>query len=354
MALKRRVTIKEVAEAAGVSTQTVSRVMNDRPDVAPETFQRVQQVIKEIGYAPNVLARSLIRGRSHTLGVVAYGLEYFGPSRVLTGIERQAAEMGYSIFLNLIHQPETTDVDDLLDSLFARQVDGILWAIPEIGNNRDWAHAGSRDFPVPLVFVSGMAGPTPLPLVGVDNQMIGRLATGHLLAGGARRVGIITGPLNWWEAQQRQLGWRETLEEQGLAFEDRRVAVGDWNARSGEQGLYQLLAQCPDIDAVFASNDQMALGALHAAHRLGRRVPQDFSVVGVDNIPEAAHFWPSLTTVRQRLREAGALVVQQLDQMIRQASPSRGDRELAASSMTLLQPELIVRESSRPPESVSS
>jgi len=354
MTLKRRVTIKEVAEAAGVSTQTVSRVMNDRPDVAPETFQRVQQVIKEIGYAPNVLARSLIRGRSHTLGVVAYGLEYFGPSRVLTGIEQQAAEMGYSIFLNLIHQPETTDVDYLLDSLFARQVDGILWAIPEIGNNRDWAHAKSRDFPVPLVFVSGMGGLTPLPLVGIDNQVIGRLATGHLLAGGARRVGIITGPLNWWEARQRRQGWSETLQAQGLAVEDRLVAMGDWNARSGEQGLYQLLAQCPDIDAVFASNDQMALGALHAAHRLGRRVPEDFSVVGVDNIPEAAHFWPSLTTVRQRLREAGALVVQQLDQMIRQASPSRGDRELAASSMTLLQPELIVRESSRPPESVSS
>src|SRR3990172_5066605 len=101
MALKRRVTIKEVAEAAGVSTQTVSRVMNDRPDVAPETFQRVQQVIKEIGYAPNTLARSLIRGRSHTLGVVAYGLEYFGPSRVLTGIEQQTAQIGDSIFLNL-------------------------------------------------------------------------------------------------------------------------------------------------------------------------------------------------------------------------------------------------------------
>src|SRR3990172_13071761 len=184
MALKRRVTIKEVAEAAGVSTQTVSRVMNDRPDVAQETLQRVQQVIKETGYAPNVLARSLIRGHSHTLGVVAYGLDYFGPSRVLTGIEQQAGDMGYSIFLNLIHQPETNDVDHLLNSLFARQVDGIIWAIPEIGNNRDWAHAKSQDFPVPLVFLSGMGGPTPLPLVGVDNQMIGRLATGHPLAGG--------------------------------------------------------------------------------------------------------------------------------------------------------------------------
>src|SRR5574341_1429137 len=184
MAHKRRVTIREVAEAAGVSTQTVSRVMNDRPDVAPETFQRVQQVIKDIGYAPNVLARSLIQGRSHTLGVVAYGLEYFGPSRVLTGIEQQANELGYSIFLNLLHQPETNNVDHLLNSLLARQVEGIIWAVPEIGNNRTWAREKTPDLPVPVMFVSGMAGPTSLPLVGIDNHAIGRLATEHLLAGG--------------------------------------------------------------------------------------------------------------------------------------------------------------------------
>ncbi len=322
--------------------------MNDRPDVAPETFQRVQQVIKDIGYAPNVLARSLIQGRSHTLGVVAYGLEYFGPSRVLTGIEQQANELGYSIFLNLLHQPETNNVDHLLNSLLARQVDGIIWAIPEIGNNRAWAHAKTPDLPVPVMFVSGMDGPTSLPLVGIDNRTIGRLATEHLLAGGARRIGIVTGPLNWWEAQQRQQGWRETLEAHGLVVEDRLVAVGDWTARSGEQGLYQLLAQCPDIDAIFASNDQMALGILYAAHRLGRRVPEDVSMVGVDNIPESAHFWPPLTTVRQRIREAGAEAVQELDRMIHQTKTSRRSRDGILPNVTLLQPELVIRESSRP------
>ena len=348
MAQRRRVTIKEVAEAAGVSTQTVSRVLNSHPDVAPKTLQRIQQIIKDTGYAPNILARSLIRGHSQILGVVAYGLEYFGPSRVLTGIEHQAAEMGYSIFLNLLHEPETNDIDHLLNNLFARQVDGVIWAIPEIGHNRGWSHAQSPNFPVPVMFISGMAGPSTLPLVGVDNRAVGRLATGHLLAGGARRIGIITGPLNWWEACQRQQGWRETLEARGLAAEDRQVAVGDWDAKSGEKGLYQLLAQCPDIDAVFASNDNLALGVLHAAHRLGRRVPEDLSVVGVDNTPDAAHFWPPLTTVRQRLRESGALVVQQLDGMIQQAQLSRGGPDMAPPAVALLQPELIVRESSRP------
>jgi LacI family transcriptional regulator len=347
MAQKRRVTIKEVAKAAGVSTQTVSRVLNNRPDVAPETFQRVQQIIEETGYAPNILAQSL-KGRSRTLGVVAYGLDYFGPSRVITGIEEQANELGYSIFLNLLHQPETNDIDDLLKNLLARQVEGIIWAIPEIGNNRAWAHARSPDLPIPVIFVSGMGGPSTLPLVGIDNRAIGRIAAKHLLAGGARQIGIITGPPNWWEAQQRQAGWRETLEAHGLVFENRLVAAGDWSAQSGEQGLYRLLQQSPAIDAVFASNDQMALGVLHAAHRLGKRVPEDLSIAGVDNIPESAHFWPPLTTIRQRLREAGAQAVQELDHMIQNAEPAKQGEDGNIPNIALLQPELVVRESSLP------
>jgi LacI family transcriptional regulator len=350
MARKRRVTIKEVAKAAGVSTQTVSRVLNKRPDVAPETYQRIQQIIEETGYAPNIHARGL-KGRSRTLGVVAYGLDYFGPSRVITGIEEQANELGYSIFLNLLHHPETNDVDDLLKNLLARQVEGIIWAIPEIGNNRAWAHAKSLDLPIPVMFVNGMVGPGTLPLVGIDNCAIGRLATEHLLAGGARQIGIITGPPNWWEARQRQQGWREALEAHGLTAEARLAAAGDWSAHSGEQGLHRLLEQSPALDAVFASNDQMALGVLHAAHRLGRRVPEELSIAGVDNIPESAHFWPPLTTIRQRLREAGAQAVQQLNHMIRDEEPARPGRDDSIPNIALLQPELIVRESSLPPPS---
>ncbi len=348
MSPKRRVTIKDVAEAAGVSTQTVSRVMNNHPDVAPNTLVRVQQVIKDTGYAPNILARSLIRGRSHILGVVAYGLEYYGPSRVLTGIEQQAAETGYSISLNLLHQPETSDVEQLLNSLLARQVDGVVWAIPEIGHNRSWSHNRRLNFPVPIAFISGMSEPAPFSLRGIDNRAIGHIATEHLLAGGAKRVGIITGPLDWWEARQRELGWREALIAHGLPVEDPLIAVGAWPPKNGEQGLYQLLAQCSDLDAVFASNDQMALGVLHAAHRLGRRVPEDLSIVGVDNTPDSAHYWPPLTTVRQRLREAGALIVQEIDALIQMSEqvPELPD-DLPIPSVKLLQPELIIRESTR-------
>jgi LacI family transcriptional regulator len=347
MAHRKRLTIRDVAAAAGVSIQTVSRVLNDRPDVAPETHQRVQEVIRKTGYAPNMLARSLTQGRSHTLGVVAYGLEYLGPSRVLTAIERKAAEMGYGITLNLILEPETDAVDHVLDALRARQVDGIIWAIPDVGDNRAWSRTKGSELPVPIMLVGGMAGRPCLPSIGIDNAAIGCLATEHLLAGGARKVGIVTGPLSWWEAQQRLRGWRKTLEDHGLEAPDSLIVEGDWTVTSGEQGLYRLLERYPEIDAVFASNDQMALGVLHAAHRVGRRVPDELSVVGVDNMAEASHFWPPLTTVHQPLGDAGAMAVEEIDRLIEKARQPRHSQE-AAPEMTLLKPELIVRESARP------
>jgi LacI family transcriptional regulator len=348
MTTRGRLTIREVAEAAGVSTQTVSRVINNRPDVAPGTFDRVQQIISDTGYSPNMFARGLTQGRSHTLGIVAYGLEYFGPSRVLTGIEQQAAEMGYSISLNLIHEPETLDVEALLSSLYSRQVDGIIWAVPDVGDNRLWSNAAGTDRPVPVLMVGGMGGQSLLGAIGIDNRAIGRLATEHLVAGGARHMGIITGPMNWWEARQRQLGWRESLQEQGLPAADRQVVNGDWGATSGEEGLYRLIEQQPDLDAVFASNDQMALGVLQAAHRLGRRVPEELAVVGVDNIAESSHFWPALTTVDQPLRDAGGLAVREIISAIRRARSSHRGQETTSAPRTLLQPQLIIRESSRP------
>ncbi len=346
MAQTRRITIREVAAAAGVSAQTVSRVLNNRPDVAPETSERVKEVIRETGYAPNMLARSLTQGRSHVIGVVAYGLDYFGPSRVLTAIERRAAESGYAIMLNLILEPETNDVEHLLTSLGARQVDGIIWAIPAVAGNRDWLRNRISELMVPMILVGGMTGRPYLPSIAIDNAAIGRLATDHLLAGGARHVGIITGPLTWWESQQRAAGWRQTLTAHGREVEERLVVEGDWTVASGEQAAYRLLEACPDIDAIFASNDQMALGVLHAAHRLGKHVPEELSVVGVDNIAEASHFWPPLTTVHQPLGDAGELAVQELDELIGRSGQSRRTTEVVPE-MTLLEPSLIVRESSR-------
>jgi LacI family transcriptional regulator len=343
---RRRPTIREVAEAAGVSTQTVSRVLNDRPDVAPDTYERVQRVIAEVGYSPNMLARGLTQGRSHILGVVAFGLDYYGPSRILTGIDQRAAEMGYSISLNLIHEPETDDISGVLSSLVSRQVDGVIWAIPQVGDNLAWSLRGEQHLPVPVVLVGGLSGETPLPSIGIDNRAIGRLATEHLLANGARRIGLVTGPMNWWEARERAAGWQATIAASDVPDAAGPIYEGDWTAASGEAALHRLVAQDPAIDAVFAGNDQMALGVLHAAHALGRQVPADLSVVGVDNIPEGSHFWPPLTTIHQPLGDAGVLAVSDLDGDIRRLAQRRGPAAAALPRKVRLQPELIVRESS--------
>ncbi len=336
----KRLTIRDVAKAAGVSTQTVSRVINNHPDVAPDTLARVQGVIKELGYAPDILARSLIRGRSNSIGIVAFGLEFYGPSRLLAGIERQAAEMGYSITLNLVHQPAMTDVTALLNALESRRVDGVIWAIPEIGDNRAWARERAISSSLPMVFVNGDPSTIAAPMIGIDNAAIGRLAAEHLLARGARTIGLVTGPSDWWEARQRADGWRQALEGAGISLDEAWIAHGDWSAESGRRAGLELMKRNESLDAVFASNDQMALGVMYAAHSLGRRIPDDLAVVGVDNIPESSFFWPPLTSIRQRLRDAGAQAVRMLDAQIVGA-----DDNGSSDAATLLQPEIIIRTS---------
>jgi LacI family transcriptional regulator len=340
--IKKRVTIKQVAKEAGVSTQTVSRVINHRPDVAPETRRRVLQVIDRLGYRPSNIARSLIQGRSYTLGVVGYGLEYFGPSRTLSGIEQQANELGYSLLLSLIRQPEKNDVEQILRELLSRYVDGIVWAVPEIGNNRDWIRQEIAQLSVPIVFLSTQPRPKQ-SVVAVDNRSGGRMATQHLLDQGYQNIGLITGPLDWWEARQRQLGWQDALKE--VTIENNLVVEGDWTAESGERGLRQLLEQRPYIDAVFVCNDQMALGALQAARQMGVQVPGDLALVGFDDIPESAYFYPPLSTVRQDMIELGRRAVRELGRMI---EASQQGRAVIEPKTILLQPELIVRASSVP------
>lgn len=338
----RRVTIEQVARHARVSAQTVSRVINNYPVVADKTRMRVQRVVSELGYQPNVLARSLVHRRSYTLGVVATGLEYFGPSRTLVGIERQASELGYSILLHLLPQPQLDDAEPVLNSLLSRQVDGIIWAVPEIGTNRNWLRRESPHLPVPIVFLS-MHASGNLPVVCMDNCEGGRLATDHLLSQGYRHVGLITGPLDWWEARERRQGWRDSLQAAGLQAEERQVFEGDWTASSGEQGFCHLAERFSEMDAVFAGNDQMALGVLQAAHRRALRVPADLGVVGFDDIPECAYFWPPLTTVRQELRQLGGMAVKHVADMI---LASRGEAPAPAQDTLWLAPKLVVRFSS--------
>jgi LacI family transcriptional regulator len=335
-------TIKQVAEEAGVSSQTVSRVINNRPDVSPETRERVQQVIARLGYQPNAIARSLIRRRSYTLGVVASGLEYFGPSHTLIGIEQGANKMGFSIFLSLLHQPEIVDVELIVNSLIARQMEGIIWAVPEIGENHAWFKKAAPRLAIPVIFHDMRPDPA-LNLVGVDNRSGGKKAGQHLIAQGYRNIGLLAGPLHWWAAQERREGWESALQEAGIPFDDSLVVEGDWSATSGEQGFYKLVEKRPDLEAVFASNDQMALGVMRAARRVGRRIPEDLAVVGFDDIPEASFFNPALTTMKQDLFKLGSLAVSTLLQILEAGQEGEA---IPPMQPPLIQPELIIRESS--------
>ncbi len=338
----QKVTIKDVAQAAGVSTQTVSRVINSRPDVSPDTRSRVQQVVNELGYSPNVIARSLSRGRTNTFGVVGFGLSYFGPSSVLLGIEQKSNELGFSLLLSLLDDFDPALIDGILRNLLSRQVDGIIWAVP--GNDRLVGELSVRfnDISVPVVYMNKLKNGDEV-IVAMDNRLGGRLATDHLLEQGFRRIGIITGPIGWWEAQEREKGWRETMGKAGLTNLEELIINGDWTAASGEIGLHNLIAKSPDIDAVFACNDQMALGALQAARRLGIKVPQDLGIVGFDDIPEAAYFYPSLTTIRQNANALGALAVDRMCSFIN----ARVKDEEFEPEVKWIQPRLIVRKSSK-------
>jgi LacI family transcriptional regulator len=341
MAYKNRVTIKQVAKEAGVSSQTVSRVANHHPDVSSETRRQVQQVIDRLMYQPSHIARTLSQGKSCTLGVVGTGLEYFGPSRTLLGIERQAHELGYTLHLTLIHQPEHDDVEQVCRDLLSRHVDGVVWAVPQIGSNRDWLATGTLLLSAPIVFLSMESNPH-LSVISVDNRSGGRLATQHLIVQGYRQIGLITGPSDWWEAQQRRLGWEDALKEAGLPVDDALIVEGDWMSASGERGLQQLLERRPEMDAVFVSNDQMAVGALQAARQMGRPVPEKLGVVGFDNISESAYFYPPLTTVAQDMVALGSCAVQVLWGLIEESE--RGP--LGSPQTNLIQPQLIVRASS--------
>jgi LacI family transcriptional regulator len=335
-------TLRDVAVLAGVSIKTVSRVVNHQDELSDETRRRVQAAIDQLNYRPNTLARSLIHQRSHTLAVIAWGIDYYGPSRTIVGIEQEANELGYSLFLSLVSHP-TDNHERILDTLISRRVEGIIWAIPEVGNNRDWVLTSQLDRLPPVVFLS-MAQRPGILVVSVDNRNGAKQAVQHLMKQGKRKIGIITGPIAWWEARERYIGWQDALKEAGLPVSPSlEFKIDDWSSANGERGMRALLEQTPDIDAVFASSDQIALGALGVAHQLGCRVPQELAIVGFDNMPEAAFFWPPLTTIYQQLVDVGRISVKKLHEMI---TSRQAHGESLAPISTILKPELIVRASS--------
>ncbi len=337
-----RATIKEVAAAAGVSTQTVSRVINERPDVSPETRQRVQDVIEKLGYRPSALARSLISQRSYTLGVVTAGLKYIGPSRTLSGITNAAEEAGYSLLLKELPRFDANNIVPLFEGLISHHVDGIIWAVPEVGENRNWLNELPLDLEIPIVYLT-MEPQENITVVSVDNYLGGRLALAHLLEQGYRHIGHISGPLDWWEARQRMTGWKDGLGEAGFDYQDKYWVEGNWSSASGALAVEKLIAQYPDLDSIFVANDQMALSVMQVACQKGIRVPEDLGVVGFDNMPESAYFWPPLTTVQQDQYTVAKLAVEEIIKIIE--SGHQGLEPIEPKSI-VLPPTLVIRQSS--------
>lgn len=301
----------DVASLAGVSQKTVSRVMNDEPYVKAEVRLRVLQAAQELGYRRNNAARALNSGRTRRIGVVSLGSALFGPASILFELERAARSTGYSLSVVTTFEGDPAGVAGAVDSLLTEGVDGIVLSEPiDEGENV------RLDIDLPVLSFGRFPGLTASRMIntGVDGPDAGRTATEHLLSLGHRTVWHVAGPQRWWSARDRIDGWRTALRVAGA--EEPPCIEGDWSPASG-YAAGSRLARNPEITAVFVANDDMAIGVIRALADAGRRVPDDVSVVGLDDIPCAAYQSPPLTTVRQDFdnlaRRGLELLVQQIE-----------------------------------------
>ncbi len=330
---KQRYTLNDVAKDAGVSYQTVSRVINDHPSVSPETRQRVQEVIRALGYRPNKVAKSLVASQSNTLAILTFGISHYGPTQMVLNIERAAKNLGYDLIFSNVGQATYEEISHALDSLSGRRVDGIVSISPVVGIAYEEMLECCHD--IPVVLIDPQFG-LEIPSVIVDQRYGSRLATEHLIELGHQRIAEISGPLNWFGAIARHVQWMETVHQAGLT--PMMSVEGDWSARSGYEALRRLLKEDPNFTALVVGNDQMALGASYALSEQGRRIPQDVSIVGFDDIPEAAFFQPPLTTIRQEFDQLGDIGVRYLLELIHNPD--------TPIEQHVLYPELVVRKSS--------
>ncbi len=332
----------DVARLAGVSHQTVSRVVNGHPNVREETVLRVRGAIEELGYHRNSTARALVTRRTNVLGVIAFDSTLFGPAQTLAGIERAAREAGYFLSMVSLDDVSPEGVVAAADYLVQQSVEGCVAIAPQ----RALVEAlAALPGPGPLVAVEGGEG-SGLPVVCVDQVQGAHDAVRHLLDLGHATVHHVEGDPLWLESAARVVGWRRALEEAGAPVPE--PLQGDWSPRSGYElglALVRRRAAGERVTAIFVGNDQMAIGVLRALHEAGLRVPGDVSVVGFDDIPEAEYLTPSLTTVYQDFAQVGreslALL---LAEIAREdpADPSRAERRVVPAR-------LRVRGSSGPP-----
>jgi LacI family transcriptional regulator len=333
-----KVTIVEVAEKAGVSLGTVSRVINNDVHVSPETRQRVLAVTRELGYVANRQARSLAGGKTHTVGVIVpdLGTGYIG--EIIRGIDSELNISGFDLILYTTHRTASKEAN-YVANLAEGMVDGLLLVLPR--SPTDYVSTlMQRNFPFVLIDHQGTG--KDCPAVGATNWQGAYNATEYLIKLGHQRIGFITGSMDLGCASDRLEGYRAALRTHHVNADAELVHEGDFVQKDGYTGATALLDLGTPPTAIFASNDAMAMGAMDAVRVRGLRVPDDISILGFDNIPQSAMVYPPLTTVQQPLEQMGRVATQMLLGILKDPEKEHGRIELPT--------ELILRESTSAPK----
>jgi LacI family transcriptional regulator len=298
----RHVSVKDVAARSGVSFQTTSKVLNGGGSVAQGTRARILQAASDLGYVPNLQARSLVMQRTQTIGVITSDFSDHNLSRVLVGAEHEARRQGYGVIVSSI-EPEGSGSEYALPAMMERRVDGILLAAPQL--EEDMALEQVLDRRLPTVSLTPVPG-GGVSIVSADDAEIGLIATRHLLERGRRVVATVTGARGRHDSEYRLRGYRDALQSAGIAFDGELVEAGGRGGDAGMQATERLLDRRPDITAIFAQDDALAVGVLAALRNAGRKVPGDCAVIGCDDIDIAPYTAPPLTTLHVPFYEIGS------------------------------------------------
>jgi DNA-binding LacI/PurR family transcriptional regulator len=332
----RAVSMTDVAQRAGVSQKTVSRVVNGEPNVTDPIRERVDRAIHELGFRPNAAARALKSQRSRRIGMLTLGTALHGPMSVLSGVERATRLAGYSLSVVRTDEAEPESLQPAVDALVGEGVEAIIISEPA---DQDLSALRVPEGIAVLTFGGSSASDHARTLMhGVDEAGGVRSATEHLLALGHETVWHISGPTSWTSTTNRLDGWRTALRDADAA--EPPVLEGDWGPRSGFEAMSRIVHR-PDVTAVFAANDQMAVGAMAAIRAAGLRVPEDISVVGFDDEPIARYLPIPLTTVRQDIDESTRVAMHRLFRFLEGHPPAESERIVPAT--------LVVRASTAPP-----
>ena len=337
---KKAITIQDVARTAGVSVSTVSRVLNDKDDVAPETYRRVRAVIAELGYTSSLAARSMRSRRTGVIGTMMPDLEDPFTIQVMKGINHAITALDYDLIAytsGSINQQSKAQREQYYVSLLNGSItDGIIMVTPA---------ATSFSTAAPVVAVDPNNESPDCPAVIATNRAGAMEAVAHLIGLGHTRIGFVGGRPDLQSAQRRLKGYQDALGQANIALDPSLIVVGDFTTERGRECTRQLLSLSERPTAIFAANDQSAIGAIEAARKAGLRVPEDLSVVGFDNIPEAAYSNPALTTVDQFMNKMGYVATEMLVALI-QGEPLESD-------LYKVPTQLIVRDSCQPPRARS-